>query len=144
LPASLIKSVKISHLDDVLHEANDPPVKPPAELGPEPQHDWCYYFEKADLAYQQEDWQQIVNLGDQAAKSGLKPAEVSEYLPFIEGFARLGHWDEAVKLTQEAWISTNVQSSVCSTWSQIQQGFGMDSLYSTHAKNIQDKLGCSS
>jgi hypothetical protein len=139
-----VKSTKISHLDHVLEEGNDPPARPPAELGPEPEHDWCYYFEKADLAYQQGDWQQIVNLGDQATKSGLKPAEVSEYLPFVEGYAHLGRWDEAGKLTQAAWESTNVQPSVCSTWSQIQQGLGVGSPDRTRVKNIQDKLGCSS
>ena len=142
LPTSLLKSTRISHLDHVLEAGSDSPVRPPAEFGPEPLQDWCYYFEKADLAYQLGDWQRIVNLGDQAEKSGLKPAEMSEYLPFIEGYARMGHWDEAGKLTQVAWGSTYVQSSVCSTWSQIQQSLDVGSPDKNRVKNIQVKLGC--
>jgi hypothetical protein len=144
LPASLVKATKISHLDHVLEPANDPPSRPPAELGSEPDHGWCYYFEKADLAYQQGDWQQIVNLGDQAKKAGLKPGEMSEYLPFIEGYAHLGQWDKAGTLTQAAWVSANVQQSVCSTWSHIQRGLGVGSPDSTRVKKIQDQFGCSS
>ena len=144
LPASLVKSIKLSHIDHVLGGGSNPPARPPAELGQEPPHDWCYYFEKADLAYQMGDWQQIVSLGDQAAKSGLKPAEMSEYNPFIEGYARQGLWDEAGKLTQAAWESSSAQTSVCSTWSRIQQSLGVGSPDRTRAKNIQAKLGCSS
>ncbi|MDR3572682.1 MAG: hypothetical protein P4L50_02370 [Anaerolineaceae bacterium] len=144
LPASLVKSSKISHIDQVLERGSGTPARPPVELGPEPQHNWCFYFEKADLAYQFADWQQIASLGDQAAKSGLKPAEMSEYLPFIESYAHLGRWDEAGKLSQVAWESSNVQSSVCSTWTQIQQGLVAGSPDLSRAKDIREKLGCSS
>ncbi|HMD88412.1 MAG TPA: hypothetical protein VKF38_04555 [Anaerolineaceae bacterium] len=144
LPASLVKSTKISHIDQVLDDGSNSPARPPVAFGLDPQPDWCYYFEKADLAYQQNDWQKIVNLGDQAAKNGLKPIEVSEYLPFIEGYARLGRWDEAGKLTQAAWESANVQPSVCSTWSRIQQSLVSGSPDRARAKNIQSELGCTS
>ena len=50
----------------------DPPAQPPYLLGPEPEHDWCYYFEKAELARQQADWQQVAMLGDQALGDGKK------------------------------------------------------------------------
>ena len=44
-----------------------PPHLPPEYLfGPEPEHGWCYYFQKADLARQTGDWEEITHLYDAA------------------------------------------------------------------------------
>ncbi|HSK65781.1 MAG TPA: hypothetical protein VK888_02560, partial [Anaerolineales bacterium] len=34
----------------------------PEIYGPEPEHGWCYHFQKADLARQLGDWEQVVEL----------------------------------------------------------------------------------
>jgi hypothetical protein len=64
---------------------------PPENIfGQEPNHDWCYYFQKASLARQKEDWQEIVRLGEQVWKLGFRPNDLSEWMPFYEGFVK-GH-----------------------------------------------------
>jgi len=79
---------------------------PPVEIiGKEPSHGWCYYFEKADLARQVGDWQQVAALGDEAQARGFEPDrpksdEPREWLPFIEGYARTGNWPVARDLTR--------------------------------------------
>jgi len=45
-------------------------LPPAAVFGDEPVHGWCYYFEKAELARQQGDWQQVAALGEQAFALG--------------------------------------------------------------------------
>ncbi len=59
-------------------------------FGQEPVHDWCYFFQKASLARQREDWQEIIKLGVEVNKLGLRPMDLSEWMPFYEGFAK-GH-----------------------------------------------------
>ena len=68
-----------------------PGVQPPATVfGPEPDYGWCYYFQKADLARQAEDWNEVVRLGDEARRLGLRPSDRSEWMPFLDGYAVVG------------------------------------------------------
>ena len=81
----------------------DRPAELPADLyNPEPAHGWCYYFEKADLARQQGDWQQVAALADQAFGLGDYPNDPTERLPFIEGYAHVERWEQAMELTRQS------------------------------------------
>lgn len=72
------------------------PKAPPAEIfGQEPQRTWCYYYQKTALARQRSDWEEVVRLGDEAAAHNLMPQDASEWMPFYQGYARLGRLDEA-------------------------------------------------
>ena len=44
-----------SKIADVSTKAS-PAIPPNAVFGPEPEHNWCYYYQKAELARQQGDW----------------------------------------------------------------------------------------
>ncbi|MBI9045918.1 MAG: hypothetical protein JEZ06_15605 [Anaerolineaceae bacterium] len=83
-----------SNLD--LIEIDTESHSPPQNIfGKEPMQNWCYYYQKASLARQREDWQEIVRLGDEAREMGFAPADVSEWMPFYEGYARVNRMDEA-------------------------------------------------
>ncbi len=58
---------------------------------------WCYYFQKADLARQTEDWETIAAIGDDVLPR-MKAGEASEYFIFIEAYIHLGRWDDAMAL----------------------------------------------
>lgn len=77
------------------------PTPPPAIFGDEPDHDWCYFYQKASLARQTGDWKTIVELYETAQKNGLHPADRSEYFPFIEALVNSGNVDQAKLLDQE-------------------------------------------
>ncbi len=80
---------------------------PPAQIfGNEPAHTWCYYFERAELARQTGDWQQIIALADDVRERGFHPDDETEWLPFIEAYATTGRCQEALEL------ATLVQESV--------------------------------
>ena len=72
-------------------EVDAPGVRPPNSIfGSEPEHGWCYYFQKGDLARQEEDWDKVARLGDEARQLRLRPNDRSEWMPFLDGYAVVG------------------------------------------------------
>jgi hypothetical protein len=80
--------------EDLILTNGDAKRPPETIFGSEPAHTWCYYYQKASLARQVKDWQTVVNLGDEARSKGLGPADVSEWMPFYEGYAHMGRWND--------------------------------------------------
>ena len=76
-------------------------------------HGWCYFYEKAALARQRGDWQEVINLGEQAEKAGLKPYDRIEWLPFLEAYARHGDLKKARNLALILRGNPFYQSQVC-------------------------------
>ena len=112
----------ISNLDRIHADSPLSQPVPTRIFGDEPQHTWCYYYQKADLARQLQDWNLVVSLWDQAEENGFSPGNGVEYLPFIEGFARTGKWKAAEDLTFTANDSARVMAPIlCPTWQQIEQ-----------------------
>lgn len=90
-------------------------------FGRDQEPDWCYYFEKADLARQFKKWEKAGALGDEAAELGLQPKHGAELVPFIEGYAHLGQWDKAYQYTLDAEERTQkMETLLCSTWRRIE------------------------
>jgi hypothetical protein len=84
-----------------------PSHTPPFILfGAEPEHNWCFYYQKATLARQLEDWEQISILGKQAEKSGLHPNDQIEWMPFLQSAASMGD-EKTVKQ-----ISTRINTEI--------------------------------
>jgi hypothetical protein len=95
----------------------------PKVYGPEPEHGWCYYFEKADLARQFGDWEKVVKLADEAFKlKNDSPNNPIERFVFIEGYAHTGDWDRALKFSKESYkVSKDyVGPLLCQLWKRIE------------------------
>jgi hypothetical protein len=120
MPPELRSAIPISNTDQILTE-NGMKLSLPADLfGTEPPHDWCYFYEKAELARQLGDWNTVVSLGDQVEKLSLNPFWQSEWLPFIEGYVHVGNWDKAEKLTLAGLSAYPLMASgACETWLRI-------------------------
>jgi len=90
-------------------------------FGTEPEHTWCYYFERADLARQYGQWQQVVQLGKQAKQNGYAPENQQEWIPFIEADAHTGQWDTAFQKTEDIYNSNpDLAPRLCNLWQRIQ------------------------
>jgi hypothetical protein len=90
-------------------------------FGDEPTHSWCYHFQKADLARQQNDWEKVVELGDIALNLGDYPNDPSERIPFIEGYAHVDNWERARELSQDAHrITPMMEPMLCRLWKRIE------------------------
>jgi hypothetical protein len=87
--AMIYATVRLSQTDQI--EVNAPPNTPPTQIfGTEPEHRWCYYFQRASLEAQKENWDNVVLLTDQAMDAGFKPIDQSEWLPFLKGLVMVG------------------------------------------------------
>jgi hypothetical protein len=72
-----------SNIDQIL--VNDQIKIPPLIIfGMEPDHNWCYFYQKAELARQQMDWLKVISLWDEITDLNLEPEDVSELMPFLE------------------------------------------------------------
>ena len=63
---------------------------PATIFGAEPPHIWCYYYQKAQLARQQENWDAILKIGDEVAALNLHPNDQVEWMPFLQAAAISG------------------------------------------------------
>ena len=90
-----------SHVDRIITTGTSP--TPPYQLfGSEPTRDWCYYYQKASLARQTGNWEEIGKLYDQANVLRLDPLDKSEYVPFVEALVNLGRIDDAKTLYKKS------------------------------------------
>jgi len=135
----------VSNLERI-QPAPPQPGYPPEDLfGENPEKNWCYYFEKADLSRQFEDWQQIKVLGDEAAAQGFSPSASTsnsprEWLPFIEGYARLGDWQTAYDLTLQSYeMDGKYQEMLCHLWNRFDTTTEPGN---SHKNNILNHMAC--
>jgi hypothetical protein len=123
LPALIKGFLPISNLERIRPELARPGYPPTDILGAEPPHtDWCYYFEKADLARQQEDWDSVIALADGALDQGYWPDQFGsnspyEWLPLIEGLVHGARWETARDVTLAAYKSDKQYAPMlCTVW----------------------------
>jgi hypothetical protein len=87
----------------------------------EPKHTWCYYFAKAELAYQQSDWKKVIDLIDEAKSLGYKPEDPFEWLTYIEAQALIGDMNFAKKLSNDILKQDNgIRRGLCEVWKRVQ------------------------
>ena len=135
--------VSISNLNRIHPEALDNHTPDPDIFGPEVEHTWCYYYQKADLARQEENWSEIVALWNVAAEAGYDPPNGVEYIPFIEGFAHTGNWNTAAKMTLQADRITHVMPpQLCLVWQDIERTTDPSDARIDILAEVRDNLDC--
>ncbi len=75
-----------SDIENVLVDAESH-IAMPNLFGPEPSHNWCYYYQKAQLARQLGDWKEIMKINNQVTKLDLHPNDQIEWMPFLQAAA---------------------------------------------------------
>ena len=103
----LVDAIPLSNPSLIDLEASQPNLDKTL-FGVEPPHDWCYYYTKAEIARQQENWEGVVKLYKQASQNGYGPSLPVENLLFIEAHAMTGNMDTAVKLTERTARSQEI------------------------------------
>jgi hypothetical protein len=100
-----------SEVEHVLTE-EAPHTPPEVVFGPEPSDDWCYYYEKADLARQRGEWEEVLSLGIESQDKGFAPQDKIEWIPFLQAYAVAGDvhrlTEMAPAVTGEPYISLQV------------------------------------
>jgi hypothetical protein len=132
--------IPLSNLSQIIPDPAAPPPDPHV-FGREPERTWCYYFQKADLARQQQDWKGVIALYEEAKQKGFAPEHGAEYIPVIEAYAQTGDWQEAFKLTRAAEkVNSGLKKMLCANWARLGQ---MPSADMEVVAQVQGSLACS-
>jgi hypothetical protein len=125
-------------LDDSLHEAvafsNPAMIRTSAALSPDtaflgekPTPDWCTWYERADLARQRQEWETVVQIGDEHLDDEPLTFRTSTtYSPFIEAYAHANRWQRSLELSAEVAALT-IQSQqdstpwLCALWTRMEE-----------------------
>jgi hypothetical protein len=120
LPTLLKEAVSLSNIERIVPESEK---DLPNVFINEPWHDWCYYYQKAELARQQKDWKEIINIDRAAIAANEKPNDPIELFPFIEAYANLDKMQTAIEYSifvhQNSPKSDQMQ---CALWENIIRG----------------------
>jgi hypothetical protein len=101
-----------SKIENIVPTGNVP-VPPLYSFGSEPPHEWCYYYQKADLARQQNDWQTVAQVGDEVQKLGLHPNDQMEWMPFVQAYALLDDIQQVKALAKRISTEPYYQDQAC-------------------------------
>ena len=128
------------NISDVSNIKATPDLVPnPDIFGAEPPHTWCYYFEKADLARQMQDWETILQLKAESDLHSFAPNLGAEYLPFIEACAQTGQWEQAYQLSEAAnEIGSGPGMALCNAWQRFTQFDTSEEMLSYTGKASQE------
>ncbi len=104
---------------------------------------WCYYFEKADLARQFNQWDEIVRLWEESQAIGERADNGFEIIPFIEGYGHLEDWEQVKALTKSAKrITAGLEPSLCSALDRLMQSAPASQQRDEAIQNLKDDLKC--
>lgn len=143
LPELTTISLPASNIDRIRRFSVGDFYPPRVLFGPEPDHTWCYYYEKADLARQFNDWETVTMLWEEAEQSSLMPGAGPEFIPFIEGFANLEDWDRAAQLTTTASkYGNNIRPTLCELWRDLLASSAASSEREIALAEVNDRLTC--
>jgi hypothetical protein len=122
------------------------PILPDAQIfGTEPPQDWCYYFEKADLALQNENWGAVIRLMDEAAQKGFSPQTGGELLPLMDAYARTGAWEKAYQTSLKAQsLTIDMEPMLCAAWQRYANFSGGDDQKTSVVAKSLDTFKCPS
>lgn len=122
----------------------EPVSAPPAFYGVETPHGWCYYFQKAELARQFGDWDEVNRLAKDAFSLNEHFNNPVELFVFIEGYAHADKWDDAIQLSKEAHrvSKSYVDPLLCKLWKRIEAETPLNEERDDALNEIFELAGC--
>jgi hypothetical protein len=133
----LVEAIPLSDLSNIVPADQTPRIP----FFTEPEHTWCYYFAKAELAYQQDDLDHVIDLIDEAISLGYGPEDPFEWLTYIAAQAMAGDPDAAEKISRSALEQDNgIRRGLCEVWKRVQASGAGDT--TTRADRILSELQC--
>jgi hypothetical protein len=118
LDDSLVADVASYSRIDMINTSAQPAILP-IFLGGEHPREWCFYYQKMDLARQEGNWAGVARLADEAQHNGLTPEDVSEWMPAFEAYVTLGRIQDARHAASIIRSVDKVRSFLCL---QMQKG----------------------
>ena len=145
-PDNLVQAMPLSRLELIQPGAPSDPQMP-ALFGPEPAHNWCYYFEKIELAVQLKQWDRAAQLADEVmrTKPQLTRDNAAELLPLITAYAQAGRYDKALELSRTAGkLSEKLSYALCDAWYSLSRQIQESPDFQSAHDEINQKFQCES
>ena len=115
MPESLIHISSLSDPDLILTNTAVP-AKPPAAIGNEPEHGYCYYFQKTALAQQMNDQDKAYSYAVNVLSSDLHPVYAPDLAPVVLAFLQAGDIQNAEAMLASTSISNEDMDYLCTYW----------------------------
>ena len=115
LPDSLNRIAGISDTGLILTNTVAPAV-PPLSIGPEPEHGYCYYYQKTALAQQVGDNAAAYLYASEVLNSDLRPVYAPDLAPLVLAMIEIGDYTGADTLISRSEISAADMDFLCSYW----------------------------
>jgi hypothetical protein len=93
-----------------------PHTPPSLVFGPEPDHGWCYYYQRADLARQRGEWGDVQSIGEQVFEQGLAPKDLIEWMPFLQAYAVAGDVERLAELAPVITVDPYISLQACQSF----------------------------
>jgi hypothetical protein len=108
-----------------------------------PDHTWCYYFARAELARQKGDWSQVNELISEAISLGFQPEDPFEWLTYIEAKAVIGDIGAAEKVSADIFAQDKgSRDGLCMVWKRIQLQVDAGSEAETRVNQLLSDYRC--
>jgi len=124
-PMRMIPALPLSKPSLIITETENRATPPLYLIDKKTSETWCLYFEEADLAAQQNNWERVVELGNRAFQLEDRTNEATELFIFIEGYLRTGYLDKAldVSLFLSERGAGAYDQAVCKLWQEVENEF---------------------
>ena len=135
LPDSLIHIAPISDINLIQTKPNQEAI-PPAAIGKEPEHGYCYYFQKTALAQQSGDSELAYSFAQETLNQDLHPQYAPDLAPMILAFLEKEDYDSADSLISGSQIGSDDRDYLCTYWTnKLQDRFSdpeLQNFYKSH------------
>jgi hypothetical protein len=136
----LVNAIPLSDLSNIIVDTTQT-AKPP--FLSEPEHTWCYYFARAELARQQDDWHQVITIIDEARSLGYEPEDPFEWLTYIEAQALAGNMNVAQEVSENALEQENkTRKGLCELWKRVEMRDDMGTEKMIRVSQILSNFPC--
>ena len=134
LPESLIR---ISALSDpgLIQTSPETSARPPAPIGPEPGHGYCWYFQKTTLAQQSGDSTAAYEFASEALRRELHPTYAADLAPLALAFLKAADYESADTMLANNQVGSNDWNYLCGYWQNHlpeTADDGLKSFYQSH------------
>lgn len=143
IPLEMRQIAGLSNVARINPKAGSTNSPSPAIFGSEPEHEWCYYYEKMDLAQQDEEWLQILDLWGEARERGYRPNNQFEMIPVLDALQNISEWEQALELSRDMYEKQlGTQTSLCSLWLGKTEADGLPEASKAELLEFIQHLGC--
>lgn len=139
IPYQLKDLIHLSNLERILEANQSAPI--PAFFRELSEKNWCFYFQKAELARQSGNWNEVIDAFKNATNNGFDSQVSSEYLVFLDGFLNTQKYSEADELIGSYLISQGKPvDGLCYTMKRIKKT--SDNNFVSFITTLQEKYEC--